>query len=191
MSKFKDKRVIGVARFVARDKPIQTIGLDTSIILLWMESKFSNYQPNIAKRKNTLFINYIVYAELLYFLTIQKKLKIKKAQNKISSFLKKNNIRLLRQEDFSEKELEQIKAILIELKKVKKNLENPPENNDLEIISIYYIAGVDAIYSKNDKHFREVCELLNIPFENPHLIKFGSQKEINWLFRNAFRKKRK
>lgn len=183
--------VIKIERVVKRLKPINKVGLDTDICICWMDSEsYSNYQPNITKRGNVLFMNYQGFNELMWYFSKGDHSQKNKERIKrdIFAFLKRNKITLLKRK---ESNLRKIDEIYSDLNKNKKNFRGCPGDSDLMVVSIYKSHDIDCIFSNNIKHFEEICEYLNISLEKPFMIETGSMKDVKHMLRDLYQPKKK
>ena len=180
--KIKQKRkIFGIGRFVKRNKPIKKVGIDSDNCLSWMENKKQNrnYKPKIALRGNLLYINYEVFGELMGLLKDEYSDEQERVKN-IFSFLRRNKIGLIKKKEIN---LEEVDKIYFQLKEMRKNFKNKPGDSDLKIISIFYVAGMDAISTNNIKDFIESCDYLNISLEYPPIIEIGSTQDVMEMLR--------
>jgi len=171
-------KIASSSRFIRRKNIVRTIGLDTDIILLLIEDsqEFSLFRPKLFNRKNTLFINYKVFNELVGLLIKKYEYSQENAVNKIFSFLRANHITLLKK---SQTNLQEVYNLIDSLKKQREALKNSAQNSDLEIIAIYCTHKLDCIMSRNSIHFEPFCRYLNVEFERP-------MDDVNLMFRQAF-----
>jgi len=186
----KKKRII-IGRVCARDKPLRKVGLDTDIVLIWFENQkiVPTERISLIKRGDALYINYKVFAEL--FGKIRERYPEKKKKDitrEIFTFMRKNNINMIKKKNMSLELLNRIKKVLEQLNKEKSKWNENPGKSDLEIIAIYYCT-VDCIFSRNKKHFEEPCNFLNIHLEVPYnFAEIGSPEDVNKQLRR-FRKR--
>ena len=163
----KDKsKITSGNRFVLRRRIVRTIGLDTDILMIFLENgeEYSLFKPKIFNRNNSLFVCYRVVSELIHLLTKNGKLDIKRAKDKIFSFFRQNKIRLIK---YSQTNANLVEQILLELKKQRQVNKINAGDSDLRIISIYNSHNIDCIISRNTFHFEPFCKYLNIEYEKP------------------------
>ena len=62
-------QILGIKRVVRRNKIIRTIGLDSNVAIALIEDSedYSIYKPRLLKRENAVWINHIVFAEIMGF----------------------------------------------------------------------------------------------------------------------------
>lgn len=158
------KKFLDEKRTTIRNIIIRKIGLDSdvAIALISGNEQFLMYKPRIYNSKNTLHINYIVFSELMGYFIHNLKYSQEHAKNKIFSFLRENNIKLIKK---SETDLNRVNLILNTLKKQRDKLKNNAGNRDLAIIAIYKSHEIDCIMSRNSLHFEPFCKYLKIEFE--------------------------
>ena len=183
--------ILGFGKISIRTSPIRKIGLDTNISLAWFRNQKieRNHRPKIFNRNDALYISYKVFGELLYQIAKETGKSPEEARNEIFIFLRRNRINLLRKRDLQEK-LFGINKILSDLRDQRKNFKEKPEDSDLEIISIFYVAGMDCIFSSNYRHFEEPCKYLKIDYERHFIIEIGSIQDVNRMLKNLYRPKR-
>src|SRR3989339_64302 len=97
---------IEVGKFVQRNNMLKKIGLDTDNCISWIENeKLSpGYKPRIAKRRNFLYTNYVVFSELMHLIS-NKDLTIKSEE--VIGFLKRNHIRPIKKKDVDKIKVEE------------------------------------------------------------------------------------
>lgn len=185
-------KVISFGRLFAGNKIRRKVGLDTDICFAWMENEEEtfNYKPEIAKKMNMLYINYKVFGELMGLLSSKYPFE-KERKEVIFSFLRRNNIEIIKYNNLNQLE---VKRIFDRLKNESQKFKKVAGNSDYWIISIYYVAGIDTISTNNVRDFIEPCNYLNIPLEYPPIIEPGSRQDIIRMLKNIqkprFRKKR-
>ena len=181
-------KIFGFGRLIIGNRMIRKIGLDTDICFNWISEDYSDYQPNITKKQNKLFINYKVFGELMGILIGDNKVdkeKINEIKKKIFEFIRENRISLLKKRDINQND---VNNLFLELKN--KNFTGEPGDSDLKIISIYKIYGMDGIFSNNVKHFEETCKHLNLHFERPFMIKKGAIQDVKKMLRDLYPNKK-
>ena len=190
----KRKKLIGIGRTILRNKIIRKVGLDTDNCFSWIENEKLtwNYKPRIAKRGNLLHVNYVVFSELMNLLSQKYPDKNINPKN-VFNFLKRNRIKPIKKKDV---DLIKFEEIFNKLKIESKNNKWSSGENDLKIISVYYVAGIDCISTNNIKDFQKPCDYLGIPLDFPPIIQPGSRQDVNRMLRDLyknypFRKNRK
>lgn len=181
-------KIFGFGRLIIGNRMIRKIGLDTDICFNWISEDYSDYQPNITKKQNKLFINYKVFGELMGILIGDNKVdkeKVNEIKKKIFEFIRENRISLLKKRDINQND---VNNLFLELKN--KNFTGEPGDSDLKIISIYKIYGMDGIFSNNVKHFEETCKHLNLHFERPFMIKKGAIQDVKKMLRDLYPNKK-
>lgn len=181
-------KIFGFGRLIIGNRMIRKIGLDTDICFNWISEDYSDYQPNITKKQNKLFINYKVFGELMGILIGDNKVdkeKVNEIKKKIFEFIRENRISLLKKRDINQND---VNNLFLELKN--KNFTGEPGDSDLKIISIYKIYGMDGIFSNNVKHFEEPCKHLNLHFERPFMIKKGAIQDVKKMLRDLYPNKK-
>ncbi|HLD54989.1 MAG TPA: hypothetical protein VJB35_01890 [Candidatus Nanoarchaeia archaeon] len=174
---------IEVGKFVQRNNMLKKIGLDTDNCISWIENeKLSpGYKPRIAKRRNFLYTNYVVFSELMHLIS-NKDLTIKSEE--VIGFLKRNHIRPIKKKDVDKIKVEEtfnkLKA------ECKKNNWSAGES-DLRVISVYYNAGIDCISTNNLRHFKDPCYYLKISLDFPPIIQPYSKQDVNRMLRNLYK----
>src|SRR6056297_2048711 len=151
----KSAKALGFGKIATRKSPVRKIGLDTTICLSWFRNQQieKNHRPRILKRKDVFYINYIVFAELMYQIIKDTGKSKEKVRKEIFNFMKRNKINLLKKKNLTDK-LSQVENITSQLKNQRKKFKGDPEDSDLKIISIYYVSNMDCIFSSNYKHFK-------------------------------------
>jgi len=162
---------------------IRKIGLDSDVMiaLIYNIEEFSMFKPKIFNKTNILYINYKVFSEIIGHLIHNKNLSKEIALNKIFSYLKNNNIALLKK---SNTDISEVNNIINSLKKQREILNNNAGDKDLEIISIYKSHNIDLIFSRNSDDFKPFCKYLGISFEK-------LQENIDVMWRHVFGWKKK
>jgi len=112
----KKGKVLSIGKFTIRNRPVRKVGLDTDNCFSWMENEKEiwNYKPKIAKRGNLLYINYVVFGELMSLLAKKYPNKIER-KNNIFKFLKRNKILGIKPKDVNESSINQIFTQLTKL----------------------------------------------------------------------------
>ncbi len=183
----KKKKVIHMERVVARNKILRKIGLDTDNSFSWMENEKGTwgYRPRIAKRGNFLHTNYIVFSELLNLLS-KKNPDKELNKREIFNFLRRNRIKPIKKKDVNQAK---VNALFDKLKTERKDNNWKAGDNDLRIISVYCIAGINCISTNNRRDFQDPCNYLNIDLDVPTIIEPGSEQEVNKMLRNFSKNK--
>lgn len=179
------KKLMGIGRFVQRNRILRKIGLDTDNCFSWIENEKLTwyYKPNIVKRENFLHINYVVFSELMHLL--HKKYPDKNINPKeVFNFLRRNKINPIRKKDVNPINVEET---FNRLKTESKNNKWSSGENDLKIISIYHVAGMDCISTNNLKDFQKPCNYLGISLDFPPIIQPGSSQDVNRMLRNLYK----
>lgn len=176
------KKIISVGRFVKRNKPLRKIGIDTDNCFSWMkqEKETWDYKPRIAKRNNFLHANYIVFSELIHLLS-KKNPNIELNKKKVFQFLKRNKIRPIKKKDVNQDKVNETLEIL---KQERAKSKWPSGDNDLKIISIYFVAGIDSISTNNKKDFEKPCDYLGIGIDLPSIIEPFSRQDVNRMLKD-------
>lgn len=164
------------------------IGIDTDNCFSWLENeKYTlNYKPKLVRRGNFLHTNYIVFSELIHLLE-SKNPNLELNKKKVLDFLHKNNIKPIKKKEVDQGKVEKILAELLEQKKKNKWSAG---TNDLRIIVVYYIAGMDSISTNNLEDFKEPCKYLNLRLDKIPIIEPGSYQDVNRMLRDIYRKKK-
>ncbi len=159
-------------------KFIKKIGFDSDSIIIMIDDRyeFQGLKPYIFKRSNILYINYIVFKEVLGFLIKNRGFNKSQAVQKIFKFLRKNNISFIKKSQINQ---ESFIVIFNKLKKYRKKLKNEVEDEDLRIISVYKINNIDSIVSRNAYHFKPFCKYLGISF-------IGVKEDVDIMWRRTF-----
>ena len=175
--------MIRIGKFVKRDRILKKIGLDTDNCVSWIENEklTHRYRPRIARRRNFLYTNYVVFSELMNLLE-GKRIDAKKEE--VIKFLHRNHIQPIRKKDVDQIKVEEI---LDKLKKEAKKKNWLAGENDLRIISVYYTAGIDCISTNNRKHFKEPCDYLKISVDFPPIPQPGSIQDINKMLKDLYK----
>jgi predicted nucleic acid-binding protein len=173
----KKKRLFGIGKIVKRKVSVNKVILDTNICESWMSREYLDYQPKICKRERFLFITQKIFGELLGIRKGRKGLK--PALKEIQLFLKKKNIKIIK-----DSEIDTPKRDEIYTKLKKQKFKGKPDNPDLLIIATAKVFGVNMIFTNNLKHFEEGCNYLRIMCEKPFLIKKGSHRETMMMLRS-------
>jgi hypothetical protein len=181
------RKIISIERISLRNKIIRKIGLDTDNSFSWMEhEKLTwNYKPAIVKKGNILHANYIIFSELIGLLSRENPDK-EINKKKVITFLKKNRIKPIRKKEVDQGK---VNEVLEKLKKERDKNSWSAGDNDLRIISVYSVTGMDCISTNNLKDFREPCRFLNIDLDLPSIIEPGSMQDINRMWRNLYGKR--
>jgi len=179
------KRFTSIGKIVERNRILRKIGLDTDNCFSWIENEKMtwNYKPNIAKRENFLHVNYVVFSELINLLSKKypdKDINLKEVFN----FLRRNKIRPIKKKDVDSIRVEEI---FNRLKIESKNNKWYSGENDLKIISVYYIAGMDCISTNNLKDFKKPCNYLGISLDFPPIIQPGSRQDVSRMLRDLYK----
>ena len=175
----KNKIKIGaIGRVIHTNRIIKRVGLDSDVMIALIDDdkEFSLFKPKIFSKKNILYINYKVFSELIGYFVYNKKLSQNEAVNKIFSYLRKNNINLLKKKDT---DLIKVNETFDSLKKQREILKNNAGYKDLEIISIYKVHNIDLIFSRNSNDFKPFCEYLGISFEK-------LQEDVDVMWKQVF-----
>ncbi len=157
---------VRITRSISRTKLVRKVGLDSSILvaLLENEENYSDYKLKIFERKNFVHICQKVFSEAFGVLAFGKKYGSEKTKKKIFSYMRKNNIKLIKKNALK---ISELNSLLDELKRKREHIQENPEDSDLEIIAMYKLKGIDCIFTVNDRHFRELCKSLDIDVEKP------------------------
>jgi len=175
----KDKiQIRAINRIIHINRIIKKVGLDSDVMIALIDNiqEFSIFKPKVFSSRNILFINYRVFSELVGHLIYNKNLSKDIALKKLFSYLKENNIILIKKSNTNINEVDEIFNIL---KKQRERLKNKAGDKDLEIISIYKVHNIDLIYSRNSDDFKPFCEYLRISFEK-------LQEDADVMWRNIF-----
>ncbi len=162
-----------------RKRVIRKVGLDTSILVALLGDKYqySNYQPALFRKKNTVFINQLVFNEAKYVLAREKNIDKKEAVDNILNYIHKHNINLIKPKHVSDRKM---KSLMKRLTKMREEISiNPPDMPDLKIAAIYKNKNIDCIVSLNRIHFKPICDELDIDLEVP-------QKDVNKMWKEVF-----
>jgi len=180
------EKIIGFGKFIMRNKPVRKVGIDTSLILSWMENEkyLGKHKPKFCNQEDKLFINYKIFGELMGLLR-EKKNNISEIRNLIFDFLKRNNVTLLKKKLINKKRLKET------LDRLKQKFSGKVKESDLKIIAIFYCFNIDCIFSPDDKHFEEPCNFLGINYEKHFEIEVGSEQDVRRMLRNLYPKKYK
>ncbi len=159
----EEAKVAAAGRIIHRDRLLKKVGIDTDVMIALIDDieQFSMFKPKIFSRNNFLYINYVVFSELIGYFIHQGYSK-EKALQKIFSYLRKNNINILNKKTTN---IQKVNQIFEDLKKQRNRLKVEAGNKDLEIISIYKVHNIELIYSRNKFHFKPYCEYVKIVFE--------------------------
>ncbi len=181
------KKIIGFENLVIRNRIVRRVGLDSDVVITLVEDSdtFSIYKPQLFKRKNAVWINHIVFGEVIGVLINEYGYTKEKAFEKLRRFINDNNIRALAKNriDFNKTNL-----IFESLKKQREVLKINVGDKDLMIISIYKSENMDCVVSVNSFHFEPFCKYLDMEFEKPI-------KDLDFMLKRVFlwgrRKKKK
>lgn len=176
--KSRNDKIIGFERIVNRNRIVRRIGLDTNIVIALVEDKetYSSYKPRIFKRINSVWINHIVYSEVIGVL-INHGHSEEEARDKLKDFLRVNNIRVLAKKRL---DWERFNSVFESLKRQREISKINADDKDLMIISIYKSEGIDCIVSINFFHFEQFCNYLGLAFEKP-------LDNVDKMLRNIFK----
>jgi hydroxymethylpyrimidine pyrophosphatase-like HAD family hydrolase len=180
----KNKIKIGaIGRVIHTNRIIRRVGLDSDVMIALMDDikEFSMFKPKVFNNKNILYINYKVFSELVGHFIYNNKISQNVAVSKIFSYLRNNNINLLKKK---QTDLTQVNQTIDNLKKQREILKNNAGDKDLEIISIYRVHNIDLIFSRNSDDFKPFCEYLCISFE-----KLQEDVDVMWKQLFGWRKK--
>jgi len=159
--------------------------LDTDNCFSWIENENLtwNYKPKIAKKGNFLHINYVVFSELMNLLS-QKYPNKDINPKEVFNFLRRNKIKPIKKKDV---DLIKVEEIFNKLKTESKNNKWFSGENDLKIISVYYVTGMDCISTNNIKDFQKPCNYLGISLDFPPIIQPGSRQDVNRMLRDLYK----
>lgn len=175
----KNKIKIGaVERVIHTNRIIKKVGLDSDVMIALIDDiqEFSMFKPKIFSSRNILYINYKVFSELVGHFMYNEKFLQNASVSKIFSYLKSNNIGLLKKKDTN---LQEVNQTLNSLKKQREVMKNNAGDKDLEIISIYKAHNIDLIFSRNSDDFKPFCEYLGISFEK-------LQEDVDVMWKQVF-----
>jgi len=175
----KQKIKIGaVGKVIHTNRMIRRVGLDSDVMIVLMDDleEFSMFKPKIFNRKNLLFINYVVFSELVGHFIYNRNYAKDQAVKRTFSYLRKNKIMLLKKK---ETDKQKANEIFESLKKQREVLKNNAGDKDLKIISIYKVHNIDLIFSKNSDDFEPFCKYLGIAFEK-------LQEDIDTMWKQIF-----
>lgn len=153
---------------IIRNKMINKVGLDSDILfaLIDDETNFSMFKPKIFNRNNFVHISYLIFAQVFGILKYQKGYNQEEIKNKIFKYLRENNIKLIKKSDIEHKR-EEIELIKTKLKKYRDSNHLTTEDSDVEIIAVYKVENIDLIFTRNYRHFKPLCDQINIDVEKP------------------------
>lgn len=182
----KEKKIFSFGRIVQRNKIVRKVGLDTDNSFSWMENEKLtwNYKPAIVREGNFLYVNYIVFSELLN--VIRKRYPNQKVDYMaVLKFLRRNRIRPIKKKDVDTNRVNETFNLL---KNEREKNKWPAEDNDLKIISVYYVAGIDCMSTNNVRHFQGPCNFLGINLDFPPIIEPGSGQDVKRMLRDLYGK---
>lgn len=171
-------KVGNMGRIMHINRLIRKAGLDSDVMIALINNveEFSMFKPKIFNDKNTLFINYKVFSELVGHFMYNENMKKDAAINKIYTYLRDNYIELLKRKDT---DISKVDNLINSLKKQREILNNNAGDKDLEIISIYKVHNIDLIFSRNSDDFKPFCKYLGISFEK-------LREDVNVMWRQTF-----
>jgi predicted nucleic-acid-binding protein len=181
----KETHVMGFGRFIVRNKPVRKVGIDTNLILPWIQNEdySGRYKPNFCNKENKLFINYKIFGELMGLLINENK-NPQEIRKRIFRFLRENKIVLLKKKAINLKELEKVYNDL-------KNKFKDIKESDLLITAIFYCFNIDCIFSADEEHFREPCSFLGINYEKHIEIEIGSEQDVKRMLKDIYSRQHK
>ena len=184
------KKIKQIARLIIkkRNRPVNKVGLDTGILvaLITQDIKYDLKKPRIFIRRGISYAYQLVVNQTIGVLIYKKGFKEKESVSMVLSYLKNNNIDIIREKELN---IPQRDAILNDLKRQK--IREKPEESDLDILSSYKVAGIDCIITTNFKHFIELGKYLNIFIEGVFIEKVKELRKVNKMWREAFWKPRR
>lgn len=172
-----------IRRFVQRKRIVRTIGIDSDVLLCLIKDStdFNLAKPRIFNRRNSLFVNYKVFSEVIGVLVYKYKLPEEEAVRKAFSFMRHNNIQLLKK---IRTDQARVSIIFNALRNRREQFQSLAGDSDLRVIAIYKAHDIDCIVTRNKIHFRPFCNYLGMEVE-------GLMRNIDSLLQRAFGKRKK
>lgn len=99
----------------------------------------------------------------------------------IFDFLRRNRILGIKPQDVNQ---QKVQEMFNELKILRQQNKWTAGDNDLEIISINYVAGMDCISTNNTRDFIPPCNHLQLPLEFPPIIQIGSRQDVDRMLKS-------
>ena len=157
----KETHIVGFGKFVVRNKLLRKVGIDTNLVLPWIQNEdySGKYKPNENKNPQEI-------------------------RKRIFRFLRENKIILLKKKAINLNKLEEV------CNKLKNRFKNIKES-DLLITAIFHCFNVDCIFSADEEHFREPCKFLGINYEKHIEIEIGSEQDVKRMLKDFYSKQHK
>jgi predicted nucleic-acid-binding protein len=143
---------------------IKSVGLDTGpfVNMILKEPQFYIHNAKMI-RQGRLFVNYIVIREAWGVLVHEKNVSKNDAGKLINNFVKNCGIKIIREADVSHDNIKRYYDLLKKQESQYRKIEiEGKKDKDLLIISIYKVANISCIFTRNVADFQMACRYLKM-----------------------------
>jgi|SRR3989344_88012 len=174
-----------------RDRIIKKAGLDTGVLVAFIDNNMLLLsKPQIYIKKGMCYTYKLVVDQTIGVLISKRHYSREDAISQTLSFLRDNNIEIIRDEAIDTAKRDELYNDLIKQRN-KLKTKPLPEDSDLDILASYKVAGIDLIFTTNVKHFFELGKYLEVYIEGVYSEKQNNVKEAEKMFRDLFWKRNK
>ena len=186
-----EKNIVGLGKFIVRNKPINKVGLDTSVLIALIDNDLLVLnKPKMYIKSGICFAYQTVINQTIGILVNKRGYTKEEAISKILNYLRENNIKVIRKSDINKEKRD---FIYEDLKKQRNKIKvrPKPEDSDLDILASYKVKDIDLIFTTNFKHFIELGKYLSIFIEGIYSEKQQTLKDVDKMWRDVFWSRRK